>query len=435
MKKFILSIMLFFCLITNVYAVEGVTAIKIDDKPLEGFNADKLDYAFEVDSNKDSIKIGCDFDHDVYGPNIMGSFGTVKLNYGLNELKFTLKRLSDKKEVQYNINVTRKDSRDADNSLSELIVGSSKVILSDANTYDVLVDSKLTSVEVKATINSSKSSFVTGYGERTGNNKVNLSGETTTIEVKVKAENENVRTYTINIKKSDYKNNDATLKSLTIDGIDFDFKSNTFEYDLIVKYEIQKITINAVANDEKATLDYKNTEVLKLGINTIEIRVLAEDSSSKTYKLNITREEEVPLVTDIKIEGIDFEFNPKTYNYKIETELDKLEFNVTLKDENVSMETLNNENLKNNSVVKIEASENDNKVTYSFRIVNKNSDDTETTEKEKNINEVNKDTVDNNNIKNNEMLISCIIFGVGVISLTIAIFMKSKSKKDSSQNM
>ena len=60
-----------------------------------------------------------------------------------------------------------------------------------------------------------------------GNNAVSITGPSASVEIRVKAENESIRTYTINIIKTDYKSSDATLKSLTVEGIDFAFKSNT----------------------------------------------------------------------------------------------------------------------------------------------------------------------------------------------------------------
>lgn len=424
MKKrfyFLLFVFLFFVRISLVQA-EGayVKSILIDRNPLTEFESTNVGpYEIKVDSTKDKIVIGYDYDTSIYQGS--GSFGEISLNYGENNLTFTVTNKEDVSDsTTYTMKVIRPDIRSTDNNLTSLTVGNNKVVLGDTNEYNVTVDGKVSSVEIHATL-PDKASFVDGYGERIGNNSVKLSGETTSVEVKVKAENGNIKTYKINIIRANMQSSDATLKSLKLDGIDFDFKSNKYEYDLSVKHNIVSTKIEAVKNNEKATVDYQENVILKTGSNIIEIKVTAEDSSTKTYKLNINREEEIPIVKDIKITGIDFKFAPKTYNYRIETSLSKLDFNITLSNETATSEILNNENLKDGSTIKIEAKDGDDTVTYTFRIVNKVSsvDNTKTT----NVNKSNNDI-----LKNNEMIISLVIFGLGILSTLVAVLVKRKSK-------
>ena len=417
MKKILLFLGLLFLTI-NVYA-EGdyVKSIKIDLENLPGFSSDNLGpYNYTVDSSKNKILIGYEYDRNIYDSE--GIIGDIDLNYGENRQEFTVINRENREDRRtYVLLITRLDNRSSDNSLTSLMVGSSKVILSDSNNYDVTVDGKLTSVEIKATL-PDKASFISGYGERIGDTALELKAEKTQVEIKVKAENGDIRTYNLNIIKSNYLNNDATLKSLTIDGVDFSFKSDTYEYNLNVKYDITKVKINAIQNNDKAVVEYDSNVNLNIGENKIEIKVKAEDKSVKTYILNIIREEEVPIVSDIKIKGIDFSFSPKTYNYKIETDLKTLDFNITLSSETATTEILNNDNLKNGSTVKIRAKDNDKIVTYSFKIINK----TEEVEK------ISVDSVisDSNFFKDNEMLISLVIFGVGIFATLTSVLLKRK---------
>ena len=426
MKKIIFFIIMFYISITTVFADENyVTMIKIDDVDYSEFDINKTDYEIKVNSDKTMIKIVYIYNRDIYDNN--GSNGELQLKYGENLFSFTLTNKENNELTKtYHFKVIREDNRSSDNSLSNLMVNSNKVILDEKLEYTVSVDGKLTSVEIKATP-AYKATLVDGYGERIGNNALKLTGEITPVEIKVKAENETIRTYKINVKKSNYQSNDATLKSLKIDNIDFEFKSNILEYDLSVKNEVKNIKIEAISNDKGASVVYKKEYDLKEGINNIEISVIAEDQTEKIYKLNITREEEIPLVTDIKIKDVDFKFDVNKYSYKIKTELDKLEFDVTLSNEETTYEIENNENLNNNSIIKIIVKNNEKEATYSFKI-NKEEIKEKEVEKDKNIVLDTNISKSSNMFKDNEMIISLVIFGIGVLGLLFAIIVKSKSK-------
>ena len=422
MKKIFLFLALFFVTFINVNAEDFVKSMQIDRTNYDEFKSDKTDYKITVDSNKSSIEFDFQFDENIYEAN--GTFQVIKLKYGDNDYSFKITNKESGESKTYTFKITRPDNRSSDNSLTSLTVGDNKVVLSDTNDYSVTVDGKVSSIEIKAGL-PEKATFVDGYGERIGNNALKLPNPTTTVEIRVKAENESIRTYKININKTNIQSNDATLKSLKIEGVDFDFKSNTFEYNLSVKNNISKIKIEAIKNNEKANLDYTENVNLKTGINNIEIKVIAEDGTNKIYKLNITREEEIPIVKDIKITGIDFQFDSKTYDYKIETSLSKLDFNVTLGSETATCEILDNKELKNNSVIKIEAKDGENTVTYSFKIIDKEEKESE----EKNESRIVTGNTSNNNFfKQNEMIISLVIFGVGTLSCLVSVLVKRKSK-------
>ncbi|MBR3661376.1 MAG: cadherin-like beta sandwich domain-containing protein [Bacilli bacterium] len=421
MKKLGLFLFLFLAFFINVKAEEYLTDILVDNTSI--FEGGKFDYEYSVDSSKTTIKLDYRYDQsNFFG---MGDIGSQNLNYGANIFTYVLTNRENADDSKtYTIKVNRPDTRSGDNSLTSLIVGNQKIVLGDTNEYSVSFDTKTTSVEIKATLPNG-ASFVDGYGERVGSNAVKLSSDKTTVEVKVKAENESIRNYTIHINKTNVQSNDATLKSLKIEGVDFDFKSDKLEYDLSVEYKITKVKINAVKNNDKANLDYSENVTLKTGTNLVEIKVTAEDGTVKTYKLNITREEEIPIVKDITITGINFEFKPKTYNYKIETTLSKLDFNVTLSDEDATSEITGNENLKNGSIIKIEAKDGEESVLYTFRIINKEEDkeeDVSTTTTGNSSNNLNEF------LKENEMIMSLVILGIGIFSTLVAVVMKRKSK-------
>lgn len=427
MKKVLIFIFFFFITFVNVSAKEEyLKNILIDGVGIKDFDTEKLSYDLNVSGDKEIIKITYEYNLDLYNGN--GSYGDVKLRYGVNELSYTLTNKNDEKDtITYKINVTREDLRSSENSLSSLTVANTKVELTDKLEYDVYVDNNLTEVDIKAVLKDQKSSFVSGYGERIGSNLVKLSGETTKVEVKVKAENDSIKTYLLNIIKKDYKNNDATLKSLKIDEINFNFKSNIYEYELSVNNEIEEINLNAVASDENATITYDKKYTLSEGINNIVIKVKAEDETVKEYLLKVTREKEVPLVNDIEITGIEFEFDSSIYEYEIETELKELDFKVTLNSETATSDILDNENLENGSVVKIEVKDNDKTLTYSFKIIKE-----ELIEQEKN----EEKESDNSNLENKEtflekyeLIIGLSVFAIGVFMLLTSILTRPKKSQ------
>lgn len=424
MKKVLVFVFFFFITFLNVYSKnEYLTNILIDGVSISEFDTNKTTYDLKYQSDKDKVNIVYEFNNEIYKGK--GNSGDITLNYGLNEISYTLTSISDPSNtLTYKINITREDSRSSENSLKSLTVAGINVSLTDKLEYDVYVDNKLESVTLAAVRLSDKSTFVSGYGERLDNNKVLLTGETTKVEIKVKAQNESIKTYVINIIKKDYKSSDNTLKSLTIDKIDFSFKPSTYEYNLNVSNDIDKIKIDAIKNHEKATIDSKSEYDLKVGLNNILITVQAEDGTKKEYKLNITREESIPLVNDIKITDLEFQFDPLKYDYELETNLTTLDFKVTLNSESATTEILDNQNLKNNSVVVINVKDDIKTETYNFKIKNTEIENQELEEKV----EENNQNANNSFLKKYEMYIGLGVFGLGLFSLLVAILTKPKSQ-------
>ncbi len=89
------------------------------------------------------------------------------------------------------------------------------------------------------------------------------------------------------------KSNDNTLKSLIISSGSLDFNKDITEYTINVTNDIDSITIDAVANDDGAKITGTGNQKLVVGENIVSLLVTAEDGSTKTYTINITREESV----------------------------------------------------------------------------------------------------------------------------------------------
>ena len=159
------------------------------------------------------------------------------------------------------------------------------------------------------------------------------------------------------------KSNNSKLASLQIaEGvITPEFNSNVREYAVMVPNEITKLSIVATPEHSKATVKITGNEELQVGENNVEIVVTAEDGSTDTYKIIVTRAlPELNLQTlsiyyidknnqkvEIKLEP-QFVFN--TYEYK---SLEKLSYTVkelqvdaTANRENAKVEIIGNKEIK-----------------------------------------------------------------------------------------
>lgn len=75
------------------------------------------------------------------------------------------------------------------------------------------------------------------------------------------------------------------------------FSQDRESYDLIVNPSTDRIAVNAVAADSKASVNGAGTVALQSGNNTVSIEVRAENGSVRTYRLNVVRQGSAPVVT------------------------------------------------------------------------------------------------------------------------------------------
>lgn len=100
------------------------------------------------------------------------------------------------------------------------------------------------------------------------------------------------------------KSSNNYLSSLTIDGYDLDssFSKDKTEYSLTVASGTKKIKINAQLDDSRAKVTGTGEVSLEKQTNKFEIKVTAENGSSRTYTLTVTVKEEDPIEVTIKNE-------------------------------------------------------------------------------------------------------------------------------------
>lgn len=93
------------------------------------------------------------------------------------------------------------------------------------------------------------------------------------------------------------KSSDATLQSLSVSGISFEFNPNTTKYSADVDNNVTFVTVSAEAANSKATVSGTGTVQLNTGSNTITVSVTAENGAMKAYTIDITRKAKVSRAT------------------------------------------------------------------------------------------------------------------------------------------
>lgn len=128
-------------------------------------------------------------------------------------------------------------------------------------------------------------------------NDLNLGAKTLTLVVTEGGGSSNSSNNDTAVKKS----SDATLKSLSIEGISIspEFKSDVIEYKAEAEAGTEKVKINASSTDSKANVSGIGEVSVGDGANKLEIIVAAEDGTTKTYVINLNVKEYDPI--EVKI--------------------------------------------------------------------------------------------------------------------------------------
>lgn len=90
------------------------------------------------------------------------------------------------------------------------------------------------------------------------------------------------------------KSSDNSLKEILING-----SAITIQDSIQYETEEETLTLNATTTDVKATANYESEYDLNIGMNTIEIKVTAEDGSEKTYQIHVQRNKKKSNNTNI----------------------------------------------------------------------------------------------------------------------------------------
>jgi len=89
------------------------------------------------------------------------------------------------------------------------------------------------------------------------------------------------------------KSKNANLSNLGIKPNDFSgFKSGTTTYNVTVPQDVEEVEVYATAQSSSAKISGTGKKQLEDGKNTVSVVVTAEDGTTKTYTINITKEDD-----------------------------------------------------------------------------------------------------------------------------------------------
>ncbi len=185
----------------------------------------------------------------------------------------------------------------------------------NVSNYNVVTNSS--SIVISAV--APKSGSVSGTGQK------NLNYGNNSFTITSVSEAGNSKTYTINVVRNDTRSSNNNLSNLSVSDIDIRFNSGTYNYNATVKYDVSSVNITATTSDKKASVQGLGSKSLKVGKNTFNVVVTAENGSVKTYTITIIRANKDGKITvssdnslkSLSIEGADIEFNKKTLTYNV----------------------------------------------------------------------------------------------------------------------
>lgn len=185
----------------------------------------------------------------------------------------------------------------------------------NVSNYNVVTNSS--SIVISAV--ASKSGSVSGTGQK------NLNYGNNSFTITSVSEAGNSKTYTINVVRNDTRSSNNNLSNLSVSDTDIRFNSGTYNYNATVKYDVSSVNITATASDSKAGVQGLGSKSLKVGKNTFNVVVTAENGAVKTYTITIIRANKDGKITvssdnslkSLSIEGVDIEFNKNTLTYNV----------------------------------------------------------------------------------------------------------------------
>lgn len=286
----------------------------------------------------------------------VNGLGNKNLNYGNNTFYVDVLAENGSKKT-YTININRPDNRSSNNNLSSLKISEGKINFNkDTTNYKVEVNSDITKISIEAALEDSKATFRSGYGSRT----VNLNYGNNTIQIKVLSEKQTEKVYTINVIRKDERNSNNNLSNISLSNGVLNFNKEITEYQVSVENQVEEITVSAQPEDSKAKVEIFGAGKIQLGSNEIKIKVTAENGNTKEYRIIVIKKEKNQILDnnnylkELDIIGYEIDFSKEKTEYVL-TIKDETELQITfLPESEKAMATMTgNEELNNDSIIKI----------------------------------------------------------------------------------
>ena len=235
----------------------------------------------------------------------------------------------------------------------------------NTTTYTVTIPNEATKITIVGEANNSKAT-ITGLG----NFDIPSDEDNPSKVITVTAEDGTKKNYTINVVKIKEevpsKDSDSSLKELDIEGYELSpkFDKDTTSYSMKVKNNVTSLDVSAIPNSDKASVSITGNKNWKEGVNTVTIKVTAEDGSLSTYQVNVTRESSstttpaasTPKSSDNALKSLiinssheitpAFNKNISSYNVTVPYSVDKLDLNYVTNSSKAVVTITGNRNFK-----------------------------------------------------------------------------------------
>ena len=253
--------------------------------------------------------------HVIKRGGVADADGAVVLSVGSNGITVEVTAEDDSTTEKYTVTVTRA-SPSTNATLSALTMSGVDfgTFAAGTTSYSAQVPNSVSQTTVTPTVNDSGASHVIKIASVTdADGVITLSVGSNIITVEVTAEDDaTTRTYTVTVTRAEPASTDATLKGLTLSGVDFGtFDSTTTSYTAQVANSVSQTTVTPTVKDSGASYliklggvtDADGVVTLSVGSNVITVEVTAEDdSTTRTYTVTVTRAE--PLSTDANLSAL-----------------------------------------------------------------------------------------------------------------------------------
>ena len=231
--------------------------------------------------------------------------GIVPLTVGSNVITVEVTAEDGETTKTYTVTVTRSAPPSADATLSALTLSGIDIgaFASGTTAYTASVANGVSQTTVTPTVNHSGGSYVIKLGGvADADGTVLLAVGKNVITIEVTAEDTTAtRTYNVTVTRGEPPSTDATLRALTLSGVDFgSFDSTTTTYTARVANSVSETMVSPTVNHSAASYvirlggvnDADGAVSLAVGSNVITVEVKTEDrETTKTYTITVTRAE------------------------------------------------------------------------------------------------------------------------------------------------
>ncbi|WMT92720.1 cadherin-like beta sandwich domain-containing protein [Pelagibacterium sp. H642] len=308
---------------TQTYTVT-VTRAASDNSNLSGLAASQgaVSPGFSPGTFAYAIDVGNDITEIVFTPTAEETSASVTINgqsvtsgaasqdvaldVGANLVAIVV-TAEDGSTQTYTVTVTRAASANSD--LAGLTVSDGTLAPAFAAStfaYTVAVGNDVTEINFTPTVDDGTAS-VTVNGQAVASDatsqNVRLDVGTNTVTIVVTAEDGSTQTYTVKIDRAESSNADLSALAASQGTLEPAFSAATTAYSLRVNNNVTEIAFTPTLDDETATVNVGGELVasgaqsqdirLDIGANTVAIVTRAQDGTSRTYTVAVTRAEEL----------------------------------------------------------------------------------------------------------------------------------------------